>query len=197
MARLTVADYRQQLQDLLPHGPAWQFEKGSRMLDFIHASAIELTRVDGRVGDMVAESLPGQAYETLTEWEEVAGLPDLCTGSETEISARQKALVGKLTASGGQSIAYFLQILANMGYPEATIEEPQMMTCNDDCNAYLWDELSIFCWIVNIPQSVALSPMTCNDNCNSFLNVYGIDAVECVLNRIKPSHTHVGLYYDL
>ena len=72
-------------------------------------------------------------HETLMKcWasgEAVAGLPDICTGTLDSIPERQRALVAKLTSTGGQSIPYYLSVIENMGYSGATIDEPEPMTC--------------------------------------------------------------------
>ena len=192
----TAEHYRTQLIALLPQGEAWQFEPGTLLWQFVDGLAQELARLDARGAAMVGESYPANAYEMLGEWETVAGLPDICTGTLDSIPERQRALVSKLTASGGQSIPYFLSVVENMGYAGATIDEPEPMTCADTCNDYLWDDESEFCWIVNIPASTAIEQMTCADDCTSFLSIYGINALECILNRIKPSHTHVSFHYS-
>lgn len=192
-----LIDYQQQLVSLLPRGAAWQFDAGTQLSVFTEAMAVELVRVDGRAADMLKESLPHQTYEMISEWEEVAGLPDLCTGTVVDLAARQKALVAKLTATGGQSIAYFLQILGGSGYQDATITEPKPMLCTDLCDEQLWDEKSVFTWIINIPEAVEMTGMTVQDGCQSFLENYGIPAIECVINRIKPSHTFVLFNYQI
>ena len=199
MAKLnpyTADQYRQQLIALLPTGAAWQFEPGTRLWEFVDALAQELARIDARVSDMVGESHPRNAYEMLNEWEAVAGLPDICTGTLDSIPERQRALVAKLTSTGGQSITYYLSVFEYLGDSGASIDEPEPMSWNDNCADYLWDESSIFCWIVNIPADTAIEQMTCADDCTSFLSNYGINALECVLNRIKPSHTHVSFHYE-
>lgn len=196
LKRFELDDYRQQLIALLPQGEAWRFEPDSILWNFIDGLAQEFARVDARAEAMIAESLPDKTYEMLTEWEQVAGLPDLCTGSKEGTLERRRALVAKLTASGGQSIPYFLSVINGLGYTGATIDEPEPMTCNDDCAGYLWDDDSIFCWIVNIPADLSVEYMTCNDDCQSFLTIYVIGTLECVLNRIKPSHTHVSVHYN-
>ena len=86
-------------------------------------------------------------------------------------------------------------IIEALGYQGASIEEPEPMHCNDDCNDYLWAEDSIYSWIVHVPAAVKTEYMHCNDDCNSYLSSYGGQALECILNRLKPSHTHVSVEY--
>lgn len=188
-------DYRTQLIALLPTGPAWQFARGSLLWQFADALAQEFARIDARTAAMIAEAYPQSTYEMLEEWETVAGLPDLCSGPADGIAARRRQLAAKLTAAGGQSIPYFLGITEALGYQGASIEEPEPMHCNDDCNDYLWAEDSIYSWIVHAPAAVKTEYMHCNDDCNSYLSSYGGQALECILNRLKPSHTHVSVEY--
>lgn len=199
MERLTRSadDYRSQLMALLPQGEAWQFEQGGMMWQFIDGLAQEFARIDARAADMLMESFAVYTAEMLNEWEAVVGLPDKCTGSYDDTASRRRAVVAKLASAGGQTPAYFLSILRNMGYIDATIEEPfGAMSCNDHCNNGLWDEDSVFVWVVNIPADGEYDIMTCNDDCNSYLSTFGNSVVECMLSRYKPSHTQIIFDYS-
>lgn len=193
----TADDYRRHLIELLPRGAAWQVEHGSMMWHFVDGLAQEFARLDARAVDMLLESFARETVEMLAEWEAVVGLPDMCTGSLEGMAARRRAVVAKLAAVGGQTPAYFLSILKGMGYHDATIEEPfGGLSCNDHCNGGLWDEGSVFVWVVSIPATADFEMMTCNDDCNSYLSTYGNRAVECMLTRSKPSHTSILFDYQ-
>ena len=86
----TAAEYKQQYKALLPPGRLWDSlrREGSVADDFWAAQAEEFARVDQRAEDLLAEANPYTAFEMLPDWEEWAGLPDVCAGSLASPRAR-------------------------------------------------------------------------------------------------------------
>lgn len=193
---MSRADYLQQLKALLPMGLAWSRQPLSWIVQLLDAWAEALARVDLRCDALANEADPRTTVELLADWERVAGLPDPCVSDEQSLAQRQAALTSKLTSTGGQSRAYFIELAADMGYPGATIEEFEPMTCNDTCNDSLYSEADRFCWQINLPGSTGgLYQMTCNDTCNDALQSWGDEAVECRIKQFKPAHTNVIFAY--
>jgi uncharacterized protein YmfQ (DUF2313 family) len=113
--------YARALRLLLPPGRLFD-EPGAELTLLLGALADELARVDARGVDLVNESDPRTAVETLSDWESMVGLPDdrvLSIPSTT--AARQVAIVAKLVARGGQSPGYFAALCAACGYPLLSI----------------------------------------------------------------------------
>ncbi|HFV4280401.1 TPA: hypothetical protein ACH9LV_005379, partial [Escherichia coli] len=50
-------------------------------------------------------------------------------------------------------------------------------------------------WQVNMPAATNTTWMTCGDPCDSALRIWGDTVVECVLNKLCPSHTYVIFKY--
>ncbi|MFA2121568.1 hypothetical protein ACD923_12900, partial [Escherichia coli] len=50
-------------------------------------------------------------------------------------------------------------------------------------------------WQVNMPAATNSTWMTCGDPCDSALRIWGDTVVECVLNKLCPSHTYVIFKY--
>lgn len=117
MAALSVEAYARQLKQLLPRGAVWLLEAGSGISNLLLACAEELVRIDGRGEDLIDESDPRTATETIAEWEEMLGLPD---EQVPEISAvlaeRRLAVTQKLVARGGQSNSFFVTLALACGY---------------------------------------------------------------------------------
>ncbi|HBP3935390.1 TPA: DUF2313 domain-containing protein [Escherichia coli] len=63
--------------------------------------------------------------------------------------------------------------------------------CTDAVNAPEWR----YYWHVNMPAATNTTWMTCGDPCNSALRIWGDTVVECVLNKLCPSHTYVIFKY--
>ncbi|MDO8706437.1 MAG: DUF2313 domain-containing protein [Sulfuricaulis sp.] len=113
---MTADRYREHLQALLPSGAAWPRDTGAVLTATLDALAQELGRVDTRFADLLNEADPRSAYELLADWERSRGLPDPCVTESLTIDQRRTALVGKVTGLGGQSPAYFLSVLEQLGY---------------------------------------------------------------------------------
>ncbi|HFL5007066.1 P27 family phage terminase small subunit [Escherichia coli] len=63
--------------------------------------------------------------------------------------------------------------------------------CSDAVNAPEWR----YYWQVNMPAATNTTWMTCGDPCDSALRIWGDTVVECVLNKLCPSHTYVIFKY--
>lgn len=114
---MDVNAYGRQLKQLLPSGKLWNLEPGSVLSKLLLGTSEELARVDARGADLVEESDPRTATETLDAWERMLGLPDgdvLVVPGTT--AARRQAVVSKLLKTGGQSRAYYIQLAAACGY---------------------------------------------------------------------------------
>lgn len=184
--------YTQLLIAALPPGitvPA----AGSLKWKLLHGIARSLARVDGRVDDLLAESLPRQTSEMVTDWERVAGLPDLCAGQPETLAERRDQIVARLTATGGQSAAYFIGVAAELGYA-VTIEEHFTLTCADPCdgglNPWPWPRT----WTAHAPAQT-IRELPCDGASDEPLRTWGNHPLECALSRWKPAHTNVLFAY--
>ena len=135
-------------------------------------------------------------YATLPDWERVYGLPDPCVTIQQGFEQRRAALVSKVMASGGQNRLYFVELAKAMGYPDASVNEFQVMTCNSYCDAALNSASDLFVWQLVLPASTGgIFYMDCNSGCDSFLQSWGDEAIECRVNKLKPAHTTVIFAY--
>ncbi|MFC3674651.1 YmfQ family protein [Ferrovibrio xuzhouensis] len=198
LTRLSTADYRSLLLSLLPLGPLWPRDLGSRLAAFLEGIAGEFARIHGRVMDLVEEGDPRTAYEMLARWERVCGLPDECTvpGGET-IAERQLRVTQKWTSRGGQSRAYFIGIADQLGYPGAVITEFRPFTCNSNCDDSLDPDPWRFVWRMDIAQATRIVDMTCESACDEAIRVWGDTTLECVIDKLKPAHTKVLFSYGV
>lgn len=195
---LSANDYLEQLQGLLPTGAAWPTEPTTALTKLLTGLAQELARVDARADNMLEESDPRTAYETLLDWEVDAGLPDQCwiLYGGTSVESRRAALLMRITSRGGQSVSYFIGLAALLGYPNASITEYLPMTCSSNCNAYLNTATAgwAYAWTMKLPTS-RITVMTCGSACSDPLRDWGDDILECVIQRYRPAHTTVLFSY--
>lgn len=186
----TAADYLEQLKALLPPGQAFPREAGTTLHDLLDGMSIELARVDARGNALPLEANPSSTVELLTDWERVAGLPDKCSGTlEETIQGRKQALLAKLTSTGGQSIAYFTELAAALGY-EVTIEEFRpfragLSRAGDALTNGAW----VFTWRVRAAATAIISFRAGMSVAGERLRTWGNDTLECKINQLKPAHT--------
>lgn len=190
---LTTDDYLQQLQALLPQGPAWSREADSVLTKLLTAFAEEFSRVDSRIDGLINEADPRTSNELLVDWERVAGLPDLCTGIPETIALRRDLLVSKLTNVGGQSKQFYIDLAAKLGYV-ITITEFKRWRVTSRVNEVLNDSNWSYAWRVNAVQDT-VRKFTVTGRVNEPLATWGNTALECVITRLKPAHTLVQFAY--
>lgn len=197
MNRLSPTDYLRQLQALLPEGPIWPRLLGPRLTSLLDGMAQELARIHNRALDLLEEADPRTTYELLGSWERVYGLPDDCTvaGAET-VAERQLRVAQKEVSLGGQDRAYYIGIADKLGYPGADITEFDPYTCNSLCDGSVFPLAWRFVWRLDIQQATRVIEMTCQSGCDEALRVWGDFALECVMDKLKPAHTHVFFSYD-
>jgi uncharacterized protein YmfQ (DUF2313 family) len=173
------------LRQLLPPGVLWLFEADSILSKSILALSDEFARATGRALDLVEESDPRTATETLDEWERVLGLPDdTVTAVPTTTAGRRLAIVQKLIRQGGQNAAFYVALAAACGY-SVTVHDDYGATlfraghgrsgsrCYGPAWAYTW-RLD-----VSAPAGTALTHAE----------------LEAIINRAKPAHTTVIYNY--
>lgn len=174
-------DYLQQLQQLLPYGPAWTDDPDAAITKLLTGLSQELARVDARAWQLIDEADPRTTHELLPDWERVAGLPDPCVAarvSDQTLAQRVAALVAKLVQVGGQSVGYFKAIALALGYTiEITLQPPPFRTGWNFCTDRLGTADSVYWWHVTALID-SLSPWR-----NAVL--------ECTLRALAPAHTLV------
>jgi uncharacterized protein YmfQ (DUF2313 family) len=186
----TAADYLEQLKTLLPPGQAFPREAGTKLHDLLDGMSIELARVDGRGEALPVEANPASTNELLGDWERVAGLPDKCSGVlEETLQGRKNALLAKLTSTGGQSAAYFVEIAAALGYTVTIETFRPFRVGRSRVSEALTNGAWAFTWLVRAPEVSVTSFRVGQSAVGERLRTWGNDTLECKLNQLKPAHT--------
>jgi len=128
------------------------------------------------------------------EWEATTGLPDACTGGGQTTSQRRTALVAKWIGQGGQSPAYFIALAATIGYA-ITVTEFWPHDVKSDVEYPIYDVPWRHAWKVNAALDT-VAYLTVTDAVTDPLAWWGNAALECLLTRLKPAHTHVIFSYS-
>lgn len=194
-----ASPYRTQLQALLPLGSAWPRSPNTTLTKLLDAFALELERVGDRALQVLEESDPRSTIELLPDWERVCGLPDTCSaGLATTIQERRAAVVAKLTAIGGASIAYFTDLAASMGYDIEIEEFRPFITGLSRCGAMLLGDHPVrHQWRVRVVGPRFTQFRTGASQCGDRLGkIARAEDLECKLKRLKQAHTTLIFSYE-
>ncbi|HWF01542.1 MAG TPA: putative phage tail protein [Caulobacteraceae bacterium] len=174
------ADYLAALQGLMPRGRVWPRGPGAVQALVLAALAMTPARLGQSAGALISGAFPSTAGEMLPEWEGALGLPDPCAGPAPTLQARQSQVVAKLINSGGQSVTFFVQLAAALGYA-ITITE--------------FSGAQAHHWQVNCPQVQAIRFRAGQSTAGEPLLSGGSAVLECVINELKPAQTTVSFLY--
>lgn len=159
---------------------------GERLAAELDAEARVLDAAQGWAGLLLTEADPRTTAAFLPDWERVTGLPDTCLGAGQTFAERRDQVVQRITAQGGGTPAYFVQLAARMGYA-VTVTEFDAHTCEDTCETPVYDEAWRLAWRVNSTLET-IRDFTCEDDCEMPLRVWGNARLECGLSRYAPAH---------
>ena len=193
----TAGQYRDQLKALLPPGRAFPRERGTTLDATLDALAIELARIDARFDQLPVEAIPTTTTELLPDWERVAGLPDNCSGTIADtIQGRRADLVSKLTARGGQSRAYYIEVAAALGYTITILEFRPFRAGAGVAGGAITNDEWQFTWRIIAPNTTITEFRAGLSSAGEPLRRWGNQALECRMNQIKPAHTILQFAYD-
>jgi len=177
---LSEDDYKQQLQQLLPPGPAFDIELQPDIAALVAALAPEFWRIDVALDDLQAELNPASVTQLLTDWEEYLGIPDVCVvpGSQT-VAERRQALLNKMSATGAPQRAYYLRMATQTGIGIAIDEFRPARVGSTNVGDFLYGDAWPWSWLASAP-----------------IDAYGtVEAatLDCRLQLEAPEYTDVVL----
>ena len=181
------------LRKLLPMGDAWATESGSVMAQVLDAMGGLLQQAHNRMMDLVQESDPHQTAELIYDWETHCSLPDTCAGQPATLAERRDNIVARLTARGGQSKAFYIQMARDLGF-DITIQEHKPFRAHSQCTAAINPDPWRHVMFVDGPAQTVRC-MGCGSACNDALRSWGNQALECHMRRTLPGHALVHFRY--
>ena len=179
---VTEASYFQQLQQLLPPGPAFDLELQPDLAQLLASLAPELARVDVNSEALLLELNPATASVLLPVWEGYLGLPDLCVvpGSQT-LEERRAAVIAKLTATGAPQLSFYQRLGVQSGVPIQIEEFRPCRVGPASAGDFLYGDGWPWSWIASAP-----------------VEAFGTDAaatLDCRLQQEAPEYTDVVLSF--
>ena len=192
----TPADIRQSLIAKLP--PGFALAKRGGVIDAIYSGfARSMAEGEEAAERLVNEIDPRAANYLLHDFERVLGAAPCGRDFNVSTTAqRQRRAHQRWTATGGQSIPYFIEIARNLGV-DIRIEEFWPSIANDMvAGDYLVPEGDQFIWRVHLKLVDPVFFIAGNAEAFERLYDFSINDVECVLRRLKPAHTTLVFYYQ-
>lgn len=176
-----VADFVSALLNLMPRGPAWPKDLDAIQTLLLQGLASMPARLAAAAKGLIRDAFPATTVNLLANWEASLGLPDPCAGPAAGLSQRQSQVVTKFAVVGSQSVPYFVNLAASLGYP-VTITE---FTGGSAHN-----------WTVNAPTITMARFRTGQSGAGEPLILGGNAVLECVFRELKPTHTVVNFVYS-
>ncbi|CAM3377350.1 phage tail protein [Pseudomonas floridensis] len=186
----TAQHYAEQLQALLPSGPAWDPERVPEVQQLIAGLSHEFARIDGRAFDLLNEMDPATVSELVPDWERVMNLPDPCLGLKPLFEDRRLSVRQRLVAVGGQNAAFYIGIAVSQGYPDASVTElraPRMGRSRfGQAHFGTWN--AQFMWTLNTGGRQRLGRRFGASYWGERFGVNPGTAIECLIRRAAPAH---------
>lgn len=191
----TGDDYKENIKDHLPQGLIWNRQEGTNIDSLCAALAIEMARVDSRIEDLLKEAYPLLANELLTDWERVTGLPEKCVGQPDTLDARRQAVFEKLGRKGGASIQYFIDLAAKYGFIITITEFRRFRSGISHSGDAIYGDDWAFAFQINAPATTITTFKSGQNASGDPLRYWGNELLECIINRLKQSHTYAIFSY--
>ena len=190
----TDEDMTVALAGLLPRGRVWPTGFDTIIRKTLSGLSPTFGRLTRRAGDLLIDAFPATTVELLAEWEKTLGLPDPCQGPAPTIVQRQAQVIARFAKSGGQTVDYFVQLAAALGYP-ITITEYAPSRFGMRFGGRFGGNSWAYVWQVHAPL-YGIQPFRFGQNrFGDRFSTFGNAVLECELNRVKPAHTTLIFSY--
>lgn len=184
----TADDFAEAMLKLLPTGKVWPTGFDTIIRKVLEGMGGTYERQTARSNNLLIDAFPATAVELLTDWENTLGLPDPCQGPAPTILARQAQVISRFAKSGGQTVAYFIALAAQLGYA-ITITEFSPAYFGMPFGGFFGGDDWAYVWQVNAPLVSQEFFLFGQNNFGDPFSVFGNAVLECELQRVKPAHT--------
>lgn len=187
-----IAKYRDLILNHLPSGLAWPKHLASTLAALSEALAVEFSRIEQRVNDLLLEVDPLTANEMLSDWERLLGLPDPCNPNPESGDERRAQIIAAIRRTrGGQSRQFFIDLIKSFGF-DITITEHRPFVAGSPAGDPLENTADwAHTWSVNLEEAAFFYFRAGLGSAGEPLVTFKNDYVQCLLNKLKPAHTFI------
>lgn len=190
------ADYQSALWGLMPRGRVWNREAGSTQDQTLSCFAPSFQRSGQAANDLLAHAFPATALDLIPEWQETLGLPDPCAGPAPTLIQQRQQIVARLTASGGQSVSYFISMAAALGYTVTVTEYAPFRCGQSRAGQQVGNTDWSFTWAINAPLNTITRFLAGQSTAGEALGTWGNAVLQCELQAAAPAHTVLQFHYS-
>ncbi|ASW00130.1 YmfQ family protein [Paraburkholderia aromaticivorans] len=186
-----ASDFLKAIQALMPRGLAWPRDPTSVMAQAMSGLSPTWARHTARNNNLLVDAFPKTAVELLPEWESALGLPDPCAGPAPTVAQRQAQVVARFAGSGGQSVPYFIQYAALLGYTVTVTEYVSARVGQSRVGqpVFRLGPQWSFVWQINAPLNTITQSKVGTARAGDPLASWGNAVLQCELNEVIPAHT--------
>jgi uncharacterized protein YmfQ (DUF2313 family) len=188
--QFSVSDFTAAYLSLMPTGKVWPRDTDAVIAQTIACLAPTYARQTQDLANLLADAFPSNPVNLLPEWESTLGLPNPYAGSQT-VPQRQAQVLQKFANDGGQSVAYFLSVIASLGFTGASITEYTPFCANVGvANSPLCGQPWAFAWKIIAPTiSVQYFETNFSTSNEALFTLVGASELEYVIDQYAPAHT--------
>lgn len=191
----SAEDFKSSLKMLLPRGLAWSaFVGGIQDLVLsVYARAYE--KINNRANQLLHDAFPANTVELLPEWEKTLALPDPDLPVLDTLQERQAMVVAKFIGLGGQSAAYYKRYAALFGYDIKVINYGPFRAGYNKAGDPLLGEEWAHIWSVTAKKNTTTYFRAGLSRAGEPLAKWNDLLLECLMRKVKPSHTKLIFNY--
>lgn len=187
----SAADFTAAFMALMPRGKVWPRDTDSVIAQTVSCLAPTYARQTLSLQELLADAFPSNPVQLLPEWEETLGLPNPYAGVQT-VAQRQAQVLQKFSQPGGQTVAYYLAVIAAIGFAGATITEYTPFQANVSvANSPLYGPTWASAWKITAPNlSVAYFETNVSAANEALFTIVGASELEFLIGQYAPAHTY-------
>ncbi|MBP0492154.1 YmfQ family protein [Pararoseomonas indoligenes] len=189
-------DHLAAMKALLPRGAVWPRDNDSAISRVCSGIATTATRLRQRAGQLIVDAFPSTTYELLPDWERSLRLPDPCAGPAPSIQQRRAQVVARVTATGGQSAPYFVQVAAALGYAVTVKNYGPARLGHMRLGDRMFDARWAHVWAIRAPTTTITSFRMGMSGLGERFRSWGNEVLECELRARAPAHTILLFQYS-
>ncbi len=186
---LAVGDLAGLFLRLMPCGPVWPKLQGALQPQAVAALMPAYQRLIERDNNLLVDSFPSTAVESLPEWEYTLGLPDPCAGEDQTVAQRQAHVVARLTQSNGPSIPSLTAFAATLGYPITITEFAPARYGSHKIGQPIRGKAWAHAWRITTVSTNIVPARYGKHRIGEPYRTWGGTVLECEMDRLKPAHT--------